>query len=300
MAHDPAAPVATAPPPDAPDNLRGIAFMAIGFALFSTSDLLAKLATGTMSPFQVAWARQIGLALAVIVLLARRGLPLLRTRYPGLQLLRGATTAVSASCFIVALVYVPLAGAVAVTFVTPFIVILLGALVLGETVSARRWIAVAAGFLGTLIVIRPGAGAFHPAILFAVVSATAFALRQVISRYLAGTDPIATTIAYTGLTSTVLVSLTLPFVWISPQGWREVALMAAIGIVAGVGELMIMRALDIASAAVVSPLHYTTILWATLWGYLVFGQLPDGWTWLGTVIVVASGLYSLYRDARRR
>ena len=85
-----------------------------------------------------------------------------------------------------------------------------------------------------------------------------------------------------------------------PESWREVLLLVSVGAIAGVGELMIMRALDVASAVLVSPLHYTLILWATLWGYLVFGQLPDGWTWAGTSIVVASGLYSLYRDARKR
>lgn len=300
MAHDPATPIATAPEPQQTDNLRGMAFMSIGFALFSATDLLAKLATETMSPFQVTWARQAGLALAVLALLAYRGAHLFRSRHPGLQILRGAATSVSATCFILALAYVPLASAVSVTFVAPFIVTILGMVVLRERISPQRWIAVIMGFLGTLIIIRPGADTFHPAILFVVIAASAFAVRQVISRFLAGTDPISTTIVYTGLTSTLLVSIALPFVWTTPATWREVTLLLSIGAVAAMGELMIMRALDIASAAVVSPLHYTTILWATFWGYLVFGQLPDGWTWTGTAIVVASGLYSLYRDARKR
>ena len=195
MAHDPATPIATAPEPQQTDNVRGIVFMTIGFAIFSVADLMAKIATETMNPFQVTWARQAGLALAVLGLLAHRGAHLFRSRHPGLQLLRGAATTVSSTCFIVALVYVPLASAVSVTFVAPFMVTILGALILRETVSTRRWIAVAMGFLGTLIIIRPGAAVFHPAILFVVVAASAFALRQVISRYLAGADPISTTIA---------------------------------------------------------------------------------------------------------
>ena len=156
----------------------------------------------------------------VLVLFVLKGPSSLKTRHPGLQVLRGMLAVISATAFIHALRYVPLADAVAVSFVAPFMVTIMGALFLGEKVGLRRWSAVTIGFIGTLIVIRPGLGVIHPAVFLVLVAATAFALRQILSRVLAALDRTATTATYTAIASVLLLSAPLPFFWKVPEaGW---------------------------------------------------------------------------------
>lgn len=296
MSLDRAAPLVTGLTPRRPDNLRGLALMGLAFFVFAASDAQAKLLTGMFPPMQVVWTRQLGLLAGVLVLLALKGPAILRTGRPGMQVLRGTLAVISASAFILALRYVPLADAVAVSFVAPFMVTILGALVLGEKVGPRRWSAVAIGFAGTLIVIRPGLGVIHPAVMLVVGAATAFALRQILSRVLAGTDRTATTVAYTALVSVVLLSLPLPFFWRTPATATELALLIGMAACGALGELLVIRALEIAEAIVLAPVHYSLILWGTFYGWLVFGQLPDRWTWTGAAIIVATGLYIMHRE----
>lgn len=270
--------------------------MALGMFLFSAVDIQAKFLTETLHPIQIVWSRQLGLFVGVLALLAVQGGAVLRTRRPGLQLARGALAAGSATLFVVAVSYVPLADAVAVSFVAPFIVTVLGALILGEPVGARRWTAVTIGFVGTLIVIRPGTGALHPAVLLVLLAAALFATRQVVSRAVAGADRVATTVAYTALTASALLTVPLPFVWRWPTGGLEWALLVSIATLAAAGEILVIKSLELAQAVVVAPLQYTLLLWSTLWGFAVFGHLPDLWTWVGAAIIVASGVYTLHRE----
>ena len=281
MPLDRAAPLATGQAPRQPENLRGLALMALAFFVFAAADAQAKLLTGWFHPLQVVWTRQLGLLAGVVVLLALKGPAILRTSRLGMQVLRGVLAVISASAFIFALRYVALADAVAVSFVAPFMVTILGALVLAEKVGPRRLTAVTIGFVGTLIVIRPGLGVIHPAVMLVVGAATAFALRQILSRVLAGTDRTATTVAYTAIASVVLLSLPLPFVWRTPEAATELALLVGMAACGALGELLVIRALEIAEAIVLAPVHYSLIIWGTFYGWLVFGQLPDGWTWFG-------------------
>lgn len=278
--------------------MRAILLMLLGFLCYSTSDMLSKVLTQSMSPLQVAWLRQLGLLTGVVILLATKGPGLLRSRHPWLQLGRGLTVVVAATTFLTSVAYVPLADATAVTFVAPFLVTALAAVFLGEQIGPKRWIAVCLGFLGTMIIIRPGMNAFHPAIVLSLVSASAFAVRQIISRRLSGTDPLLTTVAYTALTAATVLSLPLPFVWRNPADSAQFLMMVAIALVASCGELSIIRALDLGEAAVLSPLQYTLMIWSTIWGFLVFAQLPDAWTLAGTAVIVASGIYAVYRETR--
>ncbi|MFZ7091552.1 DMT family transporter [Primorskyibacter sp. 2E233] len=289
-------PIETAPSPASPNNLRGIILMSLGFFFFAAGDVQSKMLTESFHPLQIVFLRMSGLFLGVMVLLALRGGHVLRTPNPKLQIARGVAAVGSAACFIFALSHVPLADAVAVTFVAPFIVTLLGALLLREPVGVRRWIAVAIGFVGMLIVIRPGMGVFHPAILLVVIAASLFATRQILSRWLSGTDDALTTVAYTSITATVVISFAQPFVWQSPEGWQTWALIFGLAGTAAIGEILVIRALDIAQAVVLAPLHYSMILWGTFYGYVVFADLPDRWTLLGCAIIVASGLYTLHRE----
>lgn len=298
IAVTPVTPLRSAPPPKHSNSLRGIALMAAGMFLFSGVDTMAKFLTETLHPVQIVWCRQFGLLLGVFVLLSLRGKSLLRSSHPKLQIARGVLAAFSATLFIIAVSYVPLADAVAITFVAPFMVTVMGALILGETVGVRRWTAVTIGFVGTLIVIRPGLGVIHPAAGLLIIAAAAFALRQVLSRILAGGDTTHTTFAYTAIVSWFLLTIPMPFFWQTPTTGLEIGLLVAMAIVAAVAEFLVIMALDTAQAVVVAPVHYSLLLWGTLYGFAVFGQLPDGWTWVGATIIVASGLYTLNRERR--
>lgn len=270
--------------------------MALGMFLFAAVDTIAKLLTDSLHPVQIVWVRQSGLLIGVLCLLALRGPKLLRSRSPGLQMARGVLAAGSATIFTLALGFVPLADAAAVAFVAPFIVTVLGAILLGEPVGPRRWTAVTIGFLGTLVIIRPGMGVMHPAVLLVLISALFFALRQVLSRVLANGDSIETTIAYTALTASAVLTVPLAFVWQWPTTGQEVALLCGIALLAALGEICVIKALQLANAVIVAPLQYSLIIWVTSYGYLVFGDFPDLWTWVGATIIVVSGLYTFWRE----
>lgn len=292
----PSAPFTVAHQPPNADNMRGIVLMLLGFFSFAACDVQAKLLTQDLPAFQIVWFRQLGLFVGVIALLAMRGLSVLRSANPVLQIARGLTAVVSALCFTIGVTHVPLADAVAVTFIAPIMVTVLAALVLREPVGIRRAAAVAVGFVGMLIVIRPGMGVFHPAILFTVLAAFMFATRQILSRWLSGGDGIATTVAYTSITATAVASLALPFVWSTPVEPRVWAVAAGLAVTAALGEVLVIRALDVAQAVAVAPMHYSLILWSTFYGFVVFADLPDRWTILGCAIIVGSGLYTFHRE----
>ncbi|WP_254447976.1 DMT family transporter [Ruegeria arenilitoris] len=278
------------------DSVRGIALMAFGMFLFSAVDTMGKFLTETVHPIQIVWFRQLGLFLGVVVLISIQGTGVLSSKNPKLQIGRGALAACSATLFIVGVSYVPLADAVAITFVAPFIVTVMGALILREQVGIRRWSAVVIGFLGTLIVIRPGMGVIHPASILLIVAASAFAMRQVLSRILAGEDRTRTTVAYTAIVSWGLLTLPLPFVWQTPSSGLDLVLLLGMAVLAAAAEVLVIMALDAAQAVVVAPVQYSLLIWGTIYGFFVFGQLPDSWTWLGAAIIVATGLYTLNRE----
>lgn len=290
------APLKHAPEPRKTDNLRALALMALGMFSFSATDAIAKFLTQSLNPLQIVWSRQLGLVVGVVVLLSMYGPSILKTEHPRLQVLRGVLAVMSATLFIFAVKFVPLADAVAVSFVAPFVVTVFGALLLREPVGIRRWIAVVVGFIGTLIVIRPGAGVVHPAAFIVVIAATLFAFRQILSRHLASSDRTPTTIAYTAIVAIVILTVPLPFVWRSPQSTTELLLLIGLAVGAGIGEFMVIRALEIGLAVVVAPVQYTLLIWGTMYGWLIFGQLPDFWTWVGALIIVATGLYTLHRE----
>lgn len=273
--------------------------MAFGMFLFSGGDALAKLLTGSLHPVQVVWARQMGLLCVVLLLLLWKGPGLLRSANPGIQISRGALAAGSAICFIIGIRYVPLADAVAVTFVAPFLVTVLGALILGEKVGPRRWMAVAIGFLAVLIVFRPGLGVFHPAMLLILIAACFFALRQIVSRVLSGKDPTETTVAYTALTASLILSLPLPFFWQTPNA-ADIPFLVGLALLAAIGEVLVIKALELAEAVALAPIHYSLMIWGTFYGYVVFGDFPDIWTWIGAGIIMITGLYVLHRERLAR
>jgi len=285
--------------PTARDNLVGIGLMLLSMFVFSAVDTIAKVLTTDFHPLQIVWTRQLGLVAGVFVMMALRGASLFETKHRKFQLARGLMAALSAALFITAINYVPLADAIAVTFVAPFVVTMFSALLLKEKVGIHRWSAVIVGFLGTLVILRPGFDGFEPALLLAVLAAVLFAFRQIISRYLSGSDKTETTVAYTALVAVMVLFIPLPFVWQTPVSGFHLLLMAIMAILAGLGELLVIKALEVALAVVVSPVHYTILIWGSLYGYFVFGDFPDYLTWIGAIIIILSGLYTLYRERKR-
>lgn len=278
------------------NNSLGILMMALGFLTFSIVDASAKFLTTELHPIQIVWVRQLGFLVFVLTMLLVQGTGSLKSARPGLQILRGACAVSSATAFIVAVAYIPLADAVAISFVAPFFVTLMGAFWLGEKVGIRRWSAVIVGFIGALIIIRPGAAVLHPASFLVIAAAMLFSLRQILSRILGAVDGTKTTIAYSALAGSALISIPLPFVWSLPVDPTVWGLLVLIAVLAGVAEFFIIRALELAEAVAVAPVHYTMMLWGTLWGYFVFGDFPDLFTWIGAGVIMSSGAYTIWRE----
>lgn len=282
------------------DPLRGIFLIVFTIFLFVVMDATAKLLTASVPVLQIVWARN-ALAFAFTLVLLRRRNPLavMRSARPGLQLVRSFLLFASTWFFFEAIKYIPLATASSISFVSPLMVTALSVPLLGERVGPRRWAAVVVGFIGALIIIRPGPGSAHIAALLPLGSASCFALYQIATRVLASSDHAYTTTLYSPLVGAVLTSAAMPLAWAdpSPMQWGMLALVGAIG---GFSHFLLIKAYELAPPSVLSPFAYTNLIWTVSIGYLVFGDLPDRWTWLGAAVIVASGLYTLYREGVRR
>jgi drug/metabolite transporter (DMT)-like permease len=279
------------------ERIAGILWMMLAMASYSFLDAQTKYLSDHMPVLQVAWARSFGMFVVVgLVLWPRHGLGIYRTRRHGLQLGRGVMVLGSAATFILAISYVPLADAAAITFVGPILITALGALVLKEETDGRHWIVLVIGLLGTMVVIRPGLGVFQPEALIAFGSVAMFACFQLAARSLGTTDDVRTTISWTALVGAVIMTAVLPFVWTTPTDPLVILMFCTLGVWGGLGEYAMIKAITIAPIATVAPFQYTMILWATLYGFSMFGDLPDVWTLAGAGILIATGLYSFYRD----
>jgi drug/metabolite transporter (DMT)-like permease len=170
----------------------------------------------------------------------------------------------------------------------------------GEQVGWRRWSAVVVGFAGALLVIRPGGGFVSPAVLLLLVSAGCYALYQIATRWIAAFDGAATGIVFSALLGSLATSTVLPFVFVPPRNFFDLALFVSLGLVGGSGHYLLIRAFQCAPAAVLAPLGYVELVGTTILGYLIFGNFPDRWTWTGAGIIIASGLYIAFRERRRR
>jgi drug/metabolite transporter (DMT)-like permease len=230
----------------------------------------------------------------------RNGINLLRTTRLPLQLTRSSLHCFSVILTFYALGFVALPTATAVSFSAPIMVTALAPLVLGERVGLIRWIAAITGFVGALLVVRPGVSGQDWAVALLLATAVASAVIQLMSRKLAQHDGAVISNTYMVLVGFMLMSLPLPFVWRMPTEFLDALVFFGIGVAGGAGHYLLVRAFELAPAAFVSPFTYGQILGATLISYLVFGQLPDGWTWFGAAIIVASGLLILYWERRSK
>ncbi len=278
----------------------GIVMMITAMFMFSLLDAQAKYLSQSLHVLQIAWARHFGLLIVVaVVFWPRHGRAVLRTTRPGLQLLRGVMVVSSTVLFLIAIKFVPLAEAVAVSFVAPFVVAALGGLLLKEQAGIRRWVAVLMGFAGTMIVIRPGFGVLHPAAFLVLGAASLFAGYQILARFMSDADNAGTTLSYTAIAGAAVLTLVVPFVWVWPATPLEAAMLAGLGLWGAAAEFAVIKAFEAAPGAVVAPFQYTMIIWATFYGFIVFADIPDVWTIVGAAVLIATGLYSFYQERPR-
>jgi len=188
--------------------------------------------------------------------------------------------------------------ALSIIFSTPFLVSILSGPMLGERMGWRRWSAIGVGFVGVLIVTRPGIGGLHPAALLSLASASCYAIYVIATRALARTDSNETTLFYGNLVGAAAMLPVLPFAWTTPSSLLLVALMVGLGLFGSLGHYLLIAAHRLAPASLLAPFIYTQLVWVILFGYLVFAHVPNAWTLSGSAIVIASGLYVLYRERK--
>jgi drug/metabolite transporter (DMT)-like permease len=279
-------------------QLAGILMLIGAMMILPIMDAMAKHLSASFPLLQITWARFFFHFLSLLpILLFSLRLDQLWPRQPGLQILRGGLLMASTFCFFGGVSYMPLADTLAIFFISPLIVTLLAPAMLGEQVGIRRKTAVAIGFIGALIIVRPGLTVFQPAALFPIASGCFYALYSITTRKLAGTAPPLVTAAYTAILGAVGTSAAVPFVWRTPTP-TEFLLMMSMGVIAAAGHYLIVRAYRRAEASLLSPLSYTEMIAMVAVGYAVFGDFPDFWTMVGIVILIGSGAYISIREHR--
>jgi drug/metabolite transporter (DMT)-like permease len=228
------------------------------------------------------------------------GVALVRTARPALQLLRGLLLVVSTAFFYLSLKYLPLAEAAAITFIGPVLTTALAGPLLDERVTQRQWLAVSLGFVGVLIIVRPGGGLLRASAVFPLCSALAFSLYQIITRKIAGREHPLTTLFYTAVVGATITSLTLPLAWQTPALW-QVPLILVIGLLGGFGHFLLIRAVEHASPTTLAPFSYVQLIFSTVLAFLVFREFPNHGSLLGMLVIVSAGMLAVdWRRMRRK
>ena len=279
-------------------NLKGAAVLMVAALLFAFMTALVKLAGERLHVTQVLFVRQVVMTCMVLPAILNHFPGCLRTTRPGLQIVRVGFALVAMLCGFTAVMELPLADATALGFAKSFFVTIFAILILGETVGPRRWGAVIVGFAGVLVMMRPATSAFDPVSLYAVAGAAAAGVVMVIIRILSRTDEPITILSYQAILVGIAIAIPAWLYWVPPTPWEWV-LLAGIGVVSFAAQMCNIYAYKWGEASVLASLDYARLLWATLFGYLIFAHLPDVWTWVGAAIVVASSLYVLHRERLR-
>jgi len=279
------------------NRLIGIGLISVTFLCFALLDCGAKWLVQSLPVLQVVWLRFLFHAVFSTALLAPKfGSGLLRTRRPKLQILRAAFLPVMTGLNFWALQYLQLAETGAIQFSVPIIIALFAAPLLGERMDRARWAAIGVGFFGVLIIVRPGTQAFHPALLLASANAVLYALFNLLTRQLAAHDSPEATQFFSSLGATLAITPFALAAWQAPPGALQWLILCLIGIAGGLGHYFLALAHRYAPASVLGPFLYQQILWMVLFGYLVFGDVPDAAVLAGGAIVIGSGLYLLSRE----
>jgi drug/metabolite transporter (DMT)-like permease len=277
---------------------RGIYWMMAAMLMFTSTNVFAKLLMQHHSVMQVLWARYFFQFLLMSIFLAPRLRRVMITSKLNIQIGRSLLLLGTSTLFFFGLSMVALADISAIMFVAPILVTALSIPMLGERVGPRRWAGIIIGFLGAVVIIRPGFGIMHAAALFPLGAACLYALYQISTRFLGRTDSAMTTLFYTASSGSIVMSALVPFFWFMPNTMDWV-MMAGLGVATNLGHFSMIKAYENAPAATVAPFSYVNLLWATMFGFTIFSELPDLWTVSGAAIIASSGLYIFHRENRR-
>lgn len=277
------------------DSRRGILWMLGAMMMFSGTNAFGKLLVAHYPVMQVVWARYFFQFLLLSMFIGPRLLSVLTTSHLKIQLGRSVLLLGTSVLFFFGLAQLALADNSAIMFVAPILVTALSMPLLGEAVGRRRWAGIVIGFVGALIIIRPGFAMMQNAAIFPLGAACLYALYQITTRIVGRTDSALTTLLYTASAGTIITSLLAPMFWQMPDatGW---AMMAGMGVTSNLGHFSLIKAYQSAPAPMVAPFAYVSLLWATMFGYILFSQLPDAWTISGAIVIAASGLYIFHRE----
>ena len=276
--------------------MKAIIFSLLGWMFLPVMDGFAKFLSDDLPILQITWARYfftVVFTLPIMMFFFKK--QLVWSDKPKLQILRGLILLSANICFFYAISIISLAKALTLAFVAPLIVTAFSPLMLGEKVGFRRWTAVVIGFIGSLVVIRPGFVELNFASFAALGTGILYGFYLIITRKLSTSDNPLLTLLLTGMVGAILVSAVIPFYWVKPT-LNQWSLMAGIGVFACIGHLFLILSLKYADASKLAPLGYTEIIPNVLIGYYFFNELPDNWTYVGLLIIILSGLYISRRE----
>ncbi|MEM7564214.1 MAG: DMT family transporter [Pseudomonadota bacterium] len=284
-------------PSDSGDRpLAGILMMLIGIAAFSVMDATLKWLTEGYSIAQVVMLRSwFGLPLLCLFALYGNRLTALKTSNPGIHFVRYLLVLILSFSFFWALSQMKLVDAIAITFAAPIFITALSVPLLKESVGLKRWLAIAVGFSGVLIMLRPGSGVFQWASIIVLGSVLVYSLLMITTRAYKSSESTASLMLYPQLGMTITGFVLLPFFWKTPD-LADLGLFALAGTFGSIGVMCVTHAFRLGAAAVISPFEYSALIWASLLGYLLWDELPDSFTLVGAAVVIASGLYIVYRE----
>jgi len=280
-------------------NLRAIAIMFVSTILFSLMHACVRSLARDLPPFEIAFFRNLFGLVVVLPWFVRFGWEPLKTTRFGLHLLRAVLNVIAMMCFFYALKVTPLADVTALAFTAPIFATILAIVVLGERVRLRRWAAIAIGFAGTFVAIRPGFAEVGAGQLLVLTQASLWAGALITIKVLGRTDSSVTIITYMGLLMIPLSALPAALVWQTPT-WTQVGWMVGIGVLGTVGQLLMTQALKEGDTTAVMPIDFFKLIWATILGYVLFAEMPAPYTWIGGTMIFASTTYIAYREHQLR
>lgn len=281
-------------------DAAGIGYMVAGSALITLNDALAKWLSATYPVGQILCLRGAFFFVPILFFIWRAGgMKTLRVKSVSGQLGRAALFIIASAFFVTSVGLMPLPTVIALTFTGPFFVTALAPSMLGEQVGWRRWLAVLVGFAGVLIIVRPFQDTWSWVVVLPVLGALCGALRDMATRKITGQETSESILFYGALAVVLVGLMTIPF------GWQWVApfdlmLFALQGFAMGIAHYLMIESFRMSEAALVAPFKYTGFIWAMIYGATLWGDYPDGWTILGAIVILSSGLYILHRELLRR
>ena len=289
---------ASVQPAHAENTVAGIGWMLVTVFWFTSLDAGAKYLLQVYPTFEVTWVRFVVALVFGGIAMAPNFRRNLVSRKPSLQLLRSGLLAVTTGLFFVGIRTTALATATSIMFLAPILVTLLSVPLLGEKVGIRRLAGVAVGFAGALVIVRPGIDGVSAGSLFLLAAAFTNALYQIITRKVRVYDQPATTLFYTAMVGALVFALPVPAQWVTPQEPAHWAVFCFLGLAGSIGHLCLIRSFRAAPASAVAPFAYAGLIWSTLYGYVIFAEIPSLWTYLGAGLIIAAGLYIFHRERR--